>query len=255
MIDLRRTYKPSPKYGLINPLIYNIIVCPQCYYATFPEDFNNIKTAVVEGLKNTTQTRQKYGNMSFGYFDFNEERTLKAGALSFFLALSVYNHFPKEFAPSIKKGILALRASWLCTDLHHKEPQENYEKLYEYFRALATVSYDKAVETSMTGEEDFASVKFLGPDMDTNFGYEGVLYTSCNLGKEQSLYWDEATKYERYKKYRTVIAKVFGFGRTSKEKPGPLLDTARDLHESMGKFILAHRDKYETDDRSKFFFS
>jgi len=255
MPDLRRQYKPSPKYGIIYPMIYKVLVCPACWYAAFEEDFSKIKNESIGPLKQAENNRKNFGKTVYGYIDFEEKRTLKAGALSYLLAISSYSHLTKQLAPTTKKAISAIRSSWLCQDLKEtdNDSDTDYERLYEYFRILAFACYEKALETATTGAEDFGGVKFLGPDTDTNFGYEGVLYLSCYLGIEQSIYWEEPVIYEKFKKFRTTLAKVFGFGKTSKSKPGPLLDTAKELHETLGKTINKLRDKYETDKRAKFF--
>ena len=38
--ELRRQYDASKKYGEVRPLLYPITVCPVCYFATFPQDFD-----------------------------------------------------------------------------------------------------------------------------------------------------------------------------------------------------------------------
>ena len=59
MVDLRRSYKKSEKYGEINPLIYNIIVCPKCLYAALPEDFSKLPKDSIEKINNTKEARKK----------------------------------------------------------------------------------------------------------------------------------------------------------------------------------------------------
>jgi len=52
---------------------------------------------------------------------------------------------------------------------------------------------------------------------------------------------DEAL--DKFKYYRASMAKVFGFGRKSKEKPGPLLNVARDIHKAIGRVIAELEQK------------
>ena len=48
--DLRRLYEPSKKYGEVQPLIYTITVCPVCFYAAFPSDFESLPEKAKEGV-------------------------------------------------------------------------------------------------------------------------------------------------------------------------------------------------------------
>ena len=237
MDDLRRMYRKSSKYGKINPLIYNPVVCPSCLYAALPEDYAKVPPAALEQIQQSTASRKKHAQMLFGDFDYSQPRDLRAGAKAFFLCLCCYVYFTKSFAPSTKKSICSMRASWCVSDLHQIEPNENYETLYQQLRHLSYKSYEKCFETTSTGAEDFRSVTHVGPDTDVNFGYEGVLYITCYLGYEHKDFLDDQSRYEKMKHYRTVLAKVFGFGKSSKSKPTPLLNKAKNLHELIHKEV------------------
>jgi uncharacterized protein (DUF2225 family) len=237
MEDLRRQYKPSKEYGLINPLIYNIITCPNCLYSAMADDYLMIKEEIGDKIFKATGRRKKYCEMMFGELDFSLERDLILGAASFFLALSSYSHFPASFAPTTKKAICAIRCSWLVSDLDKEIPGKGYDQIYLYLRYITWKLYEKAIKSAETGNETFDNVKKLGPDIDTDYGYDGALYLMAFLGLEQVDYLPPMEKYEKYKYYRTSLAKVFGFGKTSKEKPSPLLDTAKDLHRHIGETI------------------
>ncbi|MBL8992936.1 MAG: DUF2225 domain-containing protein, partial [Spirochaetia bacterium] len=173
LTDLRRTYKPSPKFGDVTPLIYNIVVCPACLYAALPEDYLMIQEPIREALKKTTKRRAKYLKMLFGNADFSQERNLTTGAASFFLAVSSYSNYTKDFAPTTKKAICAIRASWLVSDLHKLKPNAGYDRIYWYFRYLAWTLYAAAIQYAQNGEETFDKVSSLGPDIDMNYGYDG----------------------------------------------------------------------------------
>jgi hypothetical protein len=235
--DLRRTYKTSPKFGAVNPLIFNIIVCPSCWYATLPEDFLMIKEDLRAKLSKLTERRKKYAKLMFTRLDFEEERTLVTGMASFFLALTTYSSFPPEFAPTTKKAICALRASWLAKDLHDKKPTENYDQLYWHFRLVAWNCYEKVIENSQTGAENFDKISSLGPDIDYNYGYDGVIFVLSYLGFELKDFIAPEERLAKLKLYRTAISKVFGFGRVSKSKPSPLVNTAKEMHALISKEI------------------
>ncbi len=245
-IDLRREYEKSSKYGYVYPLIYNPVVCPNCFYSALPEDFSKVPKEIIPKILANEASRKEHANMIFGDFNYeSEHRNLTAGAKGFFLGVSCYAYFPKEFAPSTKKAICAIRASWCIDDLYKQHKNENYETIYQYFRFLAFKCYEKSIETMTSGEEDFGGVSHLGPDTDVNFGYEGTLYTSAYLGYELKNLLDEKILYQKLKDYRTQLAKVFGFGKSSKEKPTPLLNHARDLHELIGKEIDSLKEIYK----------
>ena len=237
-LDLRRQYKPSPKYGVVNPLIYTVVVCPHCYYAALPEDFAKVKEKNREQLKDSSDKRRRYAEMVFDQFsDFNQERDTLAGAISFLLAISSYTHFSKEFAPSIKKAICSIRCSWLIKDLIKEDRMENLDTVYVYMRHLAWQLYEKAIKTAETGAETFDNAKKLGPDVDTDYGYDGALYVMSLLGIEQSEFLSEEDRKKKFTYYRSSLSKVFGLGKSSKSKPSAILDIAKDLHTDLGKTI------------------
>ena len=248
--DLHRFYNSSSKYGLVNPLIYHILVCPSCWYAANPEDFFEIKEREKQEIPQTTNRRKTYVREILGdRIDFEESRSLVSGAASFFLALSCYSHFPSHFAPTIKRAISAVRGSWLIQDLSSKEDQDGSEQslksIYWYLRKLAWKLYEKGIRHAETGKESFDQVTKLGPDLDTDYRYDGVLYMMCYLGLELGDFLEEKEKVEKFAHYRTQIAHVFGFGKSSKEKPSSLLNLARDLHTELGEAIQQLESKQE----------
>ncbi len=245
LIDLRRSYKVSPKYGSVNPLIYNIIVCPDCLYAVMPEDFKKPKPDNIEKIKAARENRKKYMLSIFDEeIDFHNQRTLLAGAASMFLAISTYSNFSKDLAPSVKKAICAIRASWLCKDLMAEYSDRHFELIYWYFRKLAWKMYDRLILYAESGEESFDSIKKLGPDLDTDYGYNGVLYIASYLAYELKETLDEITQYKRLFYYRTTLGKVFGFGKSSKEKPSTILAFSKNLHGKLGDLITKFEKKY-----------
>ncbi len=52
--ELRRRYQENKKYGVIIPLIYPIVVCPNCFYSAFPEDFLKMNESAKQMLESTT---------------------------------------------------------------------------------------------------------------------------------------------------------------------------------------------------------
>jgi uncharacterized protein (DUF2225 family) len=231
--DLRRLYEPSKKFGEIFPLIYTVTVCPRCYYAAFPEDFFSLPDEGRLSLEEAAGKREKSIEPLFGFLDFKEPRTLKEGAAAYFLAIMCYDFFTREHSPTIKQAVCALRAAWIFCDLHRRLPAENYDYLALNFYRKANFFYGQAVEKEQTGKEGIGAMKNLGPDLEKNYGYDGVLYL-CGLF--EFLYGSGKDRKKRaaaLSRAKTTVAKIFGMGKASKNKPAVLLDRAKDLYTSI----------------------
>ncbi|EFW37434.1 DUF2225 domain-containing protein [Treponema phagedenis] len=229
--ELRRTYENSERYGEIFPPIYQIVVCPKCLYATFLNDFRNIDKDTIKKIFDTMESRYLSVRRLIPTVDFNTMRTLSEGAVSYYLAILCYDAFDKKFSPTIKQAVCALRAAWLFSDLGTKYPEENYTYVSSLFYQKALFFYRNAVELESKGKEMIAGMRSFGPDTDKNYGYDGVLYLSCLLEYKYGSKKDPELRKERMQYNKRVLAKMFGLGKSSKEKPGPLLEMARDLYD------------------------
>lgn len=228
--ELHRLYTPSQKYGEVIPLIYQIVVCPKCLYASFPSDFRLPSSDVIEKIFSQIQDRFDSMQRLFSNLDFMELRTIDEGAASYYLAILCYEHFDKKFSPTIKQAICSIRAAWLFSDLEEKKPGENYKYIADLFYKKATFLYRKALYGEETGKEILSSAKNLGPDTDKNYGYDGVIYMVALLQYKYGLRSNQEKRYQELERQKSNLAKMFGLGRTSKEKPGPLLEHARNLY-------------------------
>lgn len=115
--ELHRTYIPMQAYGEVHPLIFDLVVCPSCWYAAFKPDFSGVAPRVVRPLSEGIAARIEATQRIFSSLDFGTPRGLVEGAASYYLAMQCYEHFTKEYSPAIKQGISALRAAWLCGEL------------------------------------------------------------------------------------------------------------------------------------------
>ena len=244
--ELHRTYLPTHNYGEVHPLVFELTVCPACWYSAFKPDFVGIPPKAATVLKEETAARVEATQGIFDKADFNSPRGLTEGAASYYLAMLCYERLPKEFSPAIKQGISALRTAWLCGYLHEKEPGENYAYAARVLYGKARFLYRLAVELEQKGKEQLTTVKWLGPDTDKNYGFEGVLYLSAVLELKYGPREDEAKRIELLDANKRTIAKMFGMGRKSKSKPGPLVDKVRDLYESLKKEL--HQDEDEDEE-------
>ena len=235
--ELRRFYQPSKKYGEVNPLFYPVTVCPECYYAAFQTDFNEIPVDIIPAVNNDKKNRFDNLGKIFKEINFRELRKLNEGTAGYYLAMMCYDHFPHDFSPVIKQGLASFRAAWLFMDLHAKYPDENYDYLARLFYRKAGFFYTLSIEYDGDGTESLTEVASLGPDLDKNYGYDGVLYVSALLEYYYGPDSDDEKRIKSLERARTTVARIFGMGKASRNKPEALLEKSKDLHSSIGDEI------------------
>lgn len=239
--ELRRLYVPSKKFGKVWPLIYPVLVCPKCFFASFPEDFQAklLGKVGVERARMDTQRRKELILKILGPVDFSKNRSLKSGTASYILSFSCYDYYPPKIAPTFKKALSALRAAWLLGDLVEEEPEKapHYKLYQDFFYKRALELYKRALDKETSGEERLEVVKNLGPDVDHNWGYPGVCFMVGSLTlklapKLAKTPAEELALYEEAKKYLRI---AFGDGKMDRQKPGPLLDMTRDMYRELNE--------------------
>ncbi len=241
--ELHRTYEPSKKYGELHPLIYTVQVCPGCYYAAYPQDFPEIKGETIELLKAETDRRVKSVSLVFKDLDFTNFRELKEGAASYFLALMCYEHFDKSFSPTFKRALSALRGAWLLDALHRKHFGENYDYLTRVFYRKARFFYIQSVEMAQHGREPLEANVNFGPDLDKNYGYDGLLYVTGLLEYKYGPRQQTEKRIRSLENAKRIVSKLFGTGKASKSKPSAILDKARELYDEMNKELKELQEK------------
>ena len=234
--DLRRTYEKSKKYGAVYPLIYVVAVCPHCLYAAFQEDFNMVDSHKIKEAFDSYEQRSKYMHEFFGPdIDFKKNRNLISGAASYFLALDGYRYHTKDSAPTLKKALSSLSVY----------PNDNYDKLIPFFQYKASEFYTEAIEYMQNGKESFDKLKSFGPDIDNNFGYEGMLYMGALLGTDASKFIpDPNVKARTLVQAKRKISKIFGSGKSSKSKPSALLEKIKELHTRISEELTYLNENY-----------
>lgn len=233
--ELHRLYEPSLKYGEVYPLAYQIIVCPECWFAAMDADFENLPGAYKDRATEDGEKRKAETELIFPGVDFHENRSLAEGAASHYLALRCYDFYDKNASPTIKQGISALRTAWLLDNLDKKFPGQHYDWLAALFRKKAQYSYNEAIRREQSGRETLSGISALGPDTDKNYGYEGVLYLCAYLSYKYGPHTNQDQRRTLLEDARRTIAKIFGMGRSSKGKPGPLLEHAREIYDAISK--------------------
>ena len=78
-----------------------------------------------------------------------------------------------------------------------------------------------------------AGLKSFGPDVDKNYRYDGVLYLVALLEYRYGQKSDMEARQKQLSTSKITIAKLFGLGKSSKARPGPLLEYARVLYDKI----------------------
>jgi uncharacterized protein len=232
--ELRRLYEPSKKYGEVEPLIYPVTVCPVCYFAALPMDFASVPDANVKKAEVNADERRESISPIFPALDFTAPRTLREGVASYYFAVMCYDFYDRKANPTFKAGLAALRAAWLLTDLNRQEPGENWDHLAKIFYRKARFYYQLALERESAGQEAFDAALAFGPDLDKNYGYYGVIYLAAYLDYMHGPMGDPEKRVASLQYARRMMAKIFGVGKSSKNRPSAILDKAKEVYEQMG---------------------
>jgi uncharacterized protein (DUF2225 family) len=103
------------------------------------------------------------------------------------------------------------------------------------FYQKALFFYSEALDYEARRVENIVDAGMLGPDTDKNYGYDGVIYLSALLEYKYGQKKDMGLHLKKLSAQKNAIARLFGLGRASKNKPGPLLENARALYDSITK--------------------
>lgn len=114
-------------YELFDPTIYEIIVCPECFYSSFKTHFSDLKIQNIEMLQKKKRE---------SVFNFLEERTNEVGIESINLAIITQEQM--ENTNNALLGNLYVKKAWLYRNLEDKvheveamvEAILHYEKKY-----------------------------------------------------------------------------------------------------------------------------
>jgi uncharacterized protein (DUF2225 family) len=148
-----------------------------------------------------------------------------------------YDFFDKRANPTFKAGLASLRAAWLLDDLNVQEPGENWDHLALVFYRKAHFYYRLALDRESAGQEPFDAALAFGPDLDKNYGYYGVIYLAAYLDFKYGTTADPQRRVAGLQYARRMMAKIFGVGKSSKNRPAAILDNAKEVYEQMGEEI------------------
>lgn len=241
--ELHRLYEPSKKYGEIFPLVYQSIVCPECWFSSMESDFDALPQEKRDEARDDYEKRSKDTRLVFPNVDFHQNRTLMEGAASLYLTLRCYDFYNKNASPTIKQALAAIRCAWLLDELDKKYSGQHYDWLGILFRRKAEYLYNEALNREQYGIETLSALKNFGPDTDKNYSYEGMLYMCAYLHYKFGPSHSEEERKTTLEGCRRTIAKLFGMGKASKDKPGAFLEHARNLYDTINNELKEAEEK------------
>jgi hypothetical protein len=115
----------------VNPELYVIYVCPQCFYAAFREDFLNIPWVICEELIKRKPEREDIVKNA----DFNKRRNMYLALLSYEVAVACYK-LRKDSSEKIAN--IMMKAAWLAREMNSWQLEKEFLKkaLIYYIRAF-----------------------------------------------------------------------------------------------------------------------
>jgi uncharacterized protein (DUF2225 family) len=219
----------------VYPLVYQALVCPECWFASSEADFPLLPEGSLDRVAGDEQTRKAETLLAFPGIDFSKPRGPMEGAASFYLVMRCYDFFDKEHSPTVKQGLAAIRAAWMLDELSKKYPHQHYDWLAVLFRKKAQYFYSEALTREEKRIETMSAMKAFGPDTDRNYGYEGMLYLCAYLQYKYGPSQTPADRKATLEIARRTIAKLFGLGKSSKDKPSAFLDLARKVYDDINR--------------------
>jgi len=233
--ELHRVYLSTQKYGDVYPLIYPVTVCPQCWYAAYPRHFEGLGAEEHSQIQESIGNRKNMIKTLFKNLDFDKDRGLEEGISSYVLAAQCYEYRVPETNPTFYSGLSFVRGGWLAKNLHDRMPAENYDYMSQIFLRKASFYYGEVLEKERNRTENIEDVPNHGPDIDNNYGYDGVLYLLGVLLLKYGQSEDSSRRISALKEARSAVARIVGMGKSSKSKPSALLDLGRELHKKIKK--------------------
>lgn len=231
--ELRRTYLPTQRYGEIFPLIYPVTVCPRCWYSAYPTHFDHLDGEALPAMDAAIGTRKSTIRPIFPNLDFDTNRGLEEGTASYLLAAMCYEIREPQDSPTFMRALSFLRAGWLAGDLHVSMPSENYDYMTRIFLRKASFFYNQILECESSGAENMEGITHHGPDLDHNYGFDGVLYLVGVLLLKYGQTDDAQKRIIALKEARAAVSRIVGMGKSSRAKPSAILDLGRELHKTI----------------------
>lgn len=100
-------------YDIVNPLLYECVVCESCGYAGLAKNFNSLSSSQIRWIREQISSRYKP-------FHYPEVITEKLGIIRYKMVL--LNAFVKK-AKNGEKAYICLKLAWLYRDMNLKEQE------------------------------------------------------------------------------------------------------------------------------------
>ena len=233
--ELRYTYKPSQKYGTVNPLLYPITACPNCMYASHKTDFKKVTGETKRHIERTQNTRRSSLARVLPMVNFRKSRGLAEGIAAYYYALLCYQYYPTEQSPTFKQGLSSLRIAWLCADWNQTDPDANWHIMANVFYRKARYFYRLAWEKNESGEELFPTDFNLGPSIDKNFGVDGILYLISYLEFQWGPKHDARVRKHNLQDVKEHLSRIFGIGTSARSNATDILTNAQNLYSAINR--------------------
>ena len=228
---LHRLYKPSKKFGEIYPLAYSIITCPSCLFSVLPGDFYNATLEDKEFINEKVNERIDFVKKIIGKsINFLNYKTIESGAAGYALAVDCYDYFSRKYIPVIKQAICSIRAAYLFEELESKKPSQYFDYIAELYYKKALFFYKRAIELEQRKEQIIGDFKAFGPDIDKNYGYDGLIYLIGILTYKYGRKDDKELRKKDLEEARLYLGKLFGLGKADFKKPKEILEKSKDFH-------------------------
>lgn len=240
--ELRRLYIPTQKYGTVNPLLYPLAVCTNCYFAGMPGDFQKVQQnadSPIEKSNRELAVKKIFGKS----IDFSVQRDILSGLASYILGFMSTTYFPKEMSPTMRRGLYALRAAWLAGDLAQKTKLKHFSDLQKELYKQALYNYETGMEKQLRNIEPFDGFVWMGPDVDANFGYDGVIYITAKLHFDQLEFLGNSERLKKIELIKRNLSRLFGAGKITRDKPAVLVSYTRDLYASANEELKSLEKK------------
>ena len=131
----------------------------------------------------------------------------------YYLALLSYEKVDLSYAPTFKRAMISLRLAWLCNELNKAAPGFNFDYPAQVFYRKANFFYEQTLLNETGRIETIAGVSNFGPDIDKNYGYDGVIYLTGLLEYKYGQKEDMQLRYKKLDSYKRAMARSLGLGK------------------------------------------
>ena len=154
---------------------------------------------------------------------------------------------PKKFIPVIKQALCSIKAAFLFEDLNKEQPEKYYDFLASVFYKKALFLYQYAIELNQSKQQIMEEMKVLGPDLDKDYGYDGVTFLIATLLLRYGDTSDPEQRAKDLEEAKLYYGKIFGMGKSDSNKPQEILNKARDCYDEISKLQKAAESECQTD--------